>query len=308
MRLIREEVVAPAALTSNVAITETAWTPGTYTLGQQRYIGTDLYEVVADPSTADDPRVGVLPKPVPPVNGEAQPDLPPTWVRIGKINRWRMFSEFVAEKTVRASPLQVEIATSPRVNAVALFGLEAAAVEIVTYSGGEETGRVSKAMTNVMEVSNWYEYFFQEIIKIEEGVILDLPSYGTDRLVIRVTNDDAPVAIGKVVIGQQVELGKTRLGYSAGIEDFSLKERDDFGGWKVTERRFAKRAEFSVILNAGRFAAVMRDLAAVRARPTVFIGDPASPETIVIGFYKDAWATRSTREIAEMTLEIEGLT
>lgn len=295
MRMIREEVVTPTALTSNVGLTETAWTPGTYNRGAQRYVGTDLYEVTADPSTTDEPTAGVLQD-------------PPTWVKLGKVNRWKMFSEFVAEKTVRASPVEVEIATSPRVNAVALFGLEAAAVEIVTYSDGEETGRVSKAMTNVMEVSNWYEYFFQDIIKIEEGVILNLPSYGTDRLVIRVTNDDAPVAIGKVVIGEQVKLGDTRLGYSAGIEDFSLKERDDFGGWRVTERRFAKRAEFSVILPAMRFHAVMRDLAAVRARPTVFIGDPSSPETIVIGFYKDAWATRSTREIAEMTLEIEGLT
>lgn len=295
MRMIREEVVTPSALTSNVPITETEWAAGTYATGDQRYVGTDLYEVTASPSTTDEPVAG------------AAKDAP-TWVRVGKINRWRMFSEFVAEKTVVPSPIEVEIATSPRVNAVSLFGLEAATVEVITYSGGEETARVLKQMTNVMEVTNWYEYFFQEIVKIEEGVVLNLPSYGTDRVVIRITNDDAPAAVGKIVIGQQVELGKTRIGYSAGIEDFSLKERDEFGGYKITERRFAKRAEFSVIINAGRFHAVMRDLAAVRARPTVFIGDPASPETIVIGFYKDAWATRQTREIAEMTLEIEGLT
>lgn len=294
MRMIREEVVTPSALTSNVPITETEWTAGTYTRGQQRYVGTDLYEVTVA-STTDNP-----------ITGAAKAT--PTWVRVGKINRWRMFSEFVAEKTVRASPIEVEIATSPRVNSVALFGLEAATVEVITYSGGEETARVLKQMTNVMDVTDWYEYFFQEIVKIEEGVVLNLPSYGTDRVVIRITNDAAAVAVGKVVIGQQVELGKTRIGYSAGIEDFSLKERDEFGGYKITERRFAKRAEFSVIINAARFHAVMRDLAAVRARPTVFIGDPSAPETIVIGFYKDAWATRQTREIAEMTLEIEGLT
>lgn len=294
MRMIREEVVTPSALTSNVPITETEWTAGTYTLGQQRYVGTDLYEVTVA-STTDNP-----------ITGAAKAT--PTWVRVGKINRWRMFSEFVAETTVVPSPIEVEIATSPRVNSVSLFGLEAATVEVITYSGGEETARVLKQMTNVMEVTDWYEYFFQEIVKIEEGVVLNLPSYGTDRVVIRITNDAAPAAVGKVVIGQQVELGKTRIGYSAGIEDFSLKERDEFGGYKITERRFAKRAEFSVIINAARFHAVMRDLAAVRARPTVFIGDPYAPETIVIGFYKDAWATRQTREIAEMTLEIEGLT
>lgn len=295
MKMIREEVVETADLTSNVPVSETAWTAGTYTTGTRRYVGTDLYEVTASPSTTDSPTVGVAAD-------------PPTWVRVGKINRWRMFSEFVAEKTVGTSPIEVTIATGPGVNAVALFGLVASEVEVITYSDSVETGRVTKTMTNAQEVSDWYEYFFQEIIRIEEGVILNLPSYGTDEITVRILNDAADAEVGKLVIGNQVDLGRTRLAYSAGIEDFSLKERDDFGGWKITERRFAKRAEFSVILHASRFAAVMRNLAAVRAQPTVYIGDPDAPETIVIGFYKDAWATRQSWEIAEMTLEIEGLT
>lgn len=298
MRLIREETVLPAALTSSVAISELPWTAGTYVTGQQRYVGTDLYEVVADPSTTDEPTAGAA---------SPQPELR-TWVRIGKINRWRMFSEFVAEQTVAPSPIEVEIATAPSTNSVALFGLNASEVEVITYSGGVETGRVTRSMTNTYEVADWYEYFFQPIVKIEEGVILDLPSYGTDRIVVRIINGETTAAVGKLVIGEQAVIGHTKLQYGAGFEDYSIKERDDFGGFMITERRFARRAEFNVLISAVKLAGVIRDLANVRAKPTVYIGDPDVPETIVIGFFKDAWATRQTREWAEMTLEIEGLT
>lgn len=294
MRLIREEAVTPATLTSNVPITETEWTAGTYTLGTQRYVGTDLYEVTAA-STADEPVAGAAAE-------------TPTWVRIGKINRWRMFSEFIAEQTVIASPLVVEIDTSPTANAVALFGVDAAQVEVVAYSGGVETARIVKPLTNVFEVADWYEYFSQPIVRVEEGVILNLPSYGTDRLVITLTSDGTPVALGKLVIGETVRIGNTALNFGAGIEDFSRKERDEFGGYQIVERRFARRAEFGVFIEAVRVPSVLRHLAAVRAKPTVYIGDPETPESIVIGFYKDAWAVRQTHNLSEMTLEIEGLT
>lgn len=295
MRLIREQAVTPATLTSNVPITETAWAAGTYATGVRRAVGEDLYEVTATPSTADEPVAGAARE-------------PKTWVRVGKINRWRMFSEFVAEQTIIASPLTVEIDTPATANAVALFGLEAAAVEVVTYEGNVETARINKPMTNVNEVGNWFEYFFQPITKIEEGVVLDLPSYGTTRMVITVTNDTAPVAVGKLVIGEAVVLGRTSIEFGAGIEDFSRKERDEFGGYSIVERRFARRAEFVVYMDGVKVPSVLRHLAEVRARPTVYIGDPDVPESIVIGFYKDAWTTRQTRDFAQMTLEIEGLT
>lgn len=294
MRIIREDVVTPATLTSNVPITETEWTPGTYTLGQQRYVGTDLYEVTAA-STTDDP-----------IAGEAKE--PKTWVRIGKINRWKMFSELVAEQTVHPSPLTLEIVTAPTTNAIAVFGVDAGSVEVVTYSEGVETGRASKPMTNVYEVTNLFEYFFQPITRIEEGVILDLPSYGTDRIVITLTSDGTPVSIGKLVIGEAVTIGQTALDVVAELEDFSERVRDPFGGFgTVVERLYARNASYTVFIPAAKVPAVHRQLAAVRAKPTVYIGDPNSPETIVMGFYKAVSTVRLSRDLSKMTMDVEGV-
>ena len=110
------KMIAPASfgtsdLTSSVAITETEWTAGTYETGTLRYVGTDLYEVTADPDTDDEPTAGAAKDPA-------------TWVKIGKINRWKMFSGIIAEKTEQTGgPIEVEIEPGSVVNAVALFGV-----------------------------------------------------------------------------------------------------------------------------------------------------------------------------------------
>ena len=294
MRMIREDIVTPEKLTSNVPVTEIEWTPGTYTNGMQRRVGLELYEV-STASTTDDP-----------VTGEAKE--PKTWVHLGKINRWRMFSQFIGEKTVHPSPLVVEIATLPTTSAIALFGVEATRVEVVTYSGGVETGRATKEMTNVFEVWDWGEFYDKPVTHIREGVILGLPSYGTDRMVITITNEGTPVAVGKVVVGEAVVIGNTLLNFHSGFRSFSRIVEDEWGGTTFTKRRTARICRFDIHLPALRAPEVQRQLEAADAIPTVYIGDPKAPESIVIGYFEDVLIERLTFDLSAMTLQIKGIT
>lgn len=295
-RIIKELAPSAASLTSNVPITELEWTPGTYVAGDRRYLPAsfDLYEVTAV-STSDEPAVGAA-------------AATPSWVRVGKINRWRMFSASVGEQTVMASSIVLDIATNPAVNAVALFGVEAATVEIVTYAGELETSRTTKSMTNLFEVTDWYEYYFQPVVQISEGVILTMPSYGTTRMVITITNSSSSVAVGKLVIGTAVSLGDTYWDFGTGISDFSFRQQDDWGGFTVTERPFSRPGDFAVHMPAIKVPGILRELAAVRAKPTVYIGSPDSPESIVIGFYKEVTVRRVGPNHSRMEIDIEGLT
>ena len=294
-RMIKELAPSAASLTSNVPITEVEWTPGTYVAGDRRYLPAsfDLYEVTAV-STSEEPTAGAALE-------------TPSWVRVGKVNRWRMFSESVGEQTVMVSPIVLDIATNPAVNAVALFGVEAATVEVVTYAGEAETFRITKSMTNLFEVTDWYEYYFQPVVQISEGVILNMPSFGTTRMVITIANSSSSVAVGKLVIGTAVALGDTYWEFGTGISDFSFRERDQWGGFKVTERPFARPGDFAVHMPSIKAPGVLRELAAVRAKPTVYIGSPDSPESIVIGFYKEVVIRRVGPNHSRMEIEIEGL-
>jgi len=147
MKMILPATVTAATLTeTNVAITETEWTPGTYNTGDQRYVGEDLYEVVADPSTTDEPTEG------------AAAD-PPSWLNVGKINRFKMFDGILGNATVQSGGnIDFKVESGLITTGVAFFGLVANSVQvIVTHdTEGEVYNRtVSRRGIHRAPASNW---------------------------------------------------------------------------------------------------------------------------------------------------------
>jgi hypothetical protein len=297
MRIIRPIDFDDSDLTSDVAITETEWVAGTYSTGALRYVGSDLYEVVASPSTADEPTFGASKS-------------PPTWLKIGKINRFRMFSGIVSEKTESTgAPINVAIDSGQLVNAVAFFGVEAS--EITVTVTDDVDGLVyshTASMVDNSAVVDGFTYCFEPIVRKEEVAFLNLPSYATAVVAAEISAGTDDVACGEMVLGTQTALGATMLSFSSGIRDYSRKEVNAFGDFEITRRRFSKFAEFDVLLRKAIAPSVLRVLADRRALPTVWIGSLQDPETIIYGFYTNHALLRVGPDHSELSLEIEGLT
>ena len=288
--------VTPANLTaSNVSITETAWTAGTYSTGDQRYVGTDLYEVVAMPSTTDEPTAGAAAN-------------PPTWILVGKINRYRMFDFAIGQATTRASSIEVTIDPGQVANAVALFELSGADTVQVEVTDPVEGLVYDETVTlaDYTGINNFYSYFFEPYAVAREASFFDLPNY-TDATITITIAGSGDVSVGEVVIGRQRNLGTTLINTSIGIEDFSRKERDEFGVFRIVERRFSKLGNFDVFLENGQVNGALRTLADFRATPTLYVGNVLQPETQILGFYRDFSVLRSGPITSEMSLEIEGI-
>ena len=297
MKIVPPITVTTAELDStNVAISETAWTAGTYNLGDQRYVGTRLYEVVADPSTTDEPTAG------------AAAD-PPTWIDIGAINRFKMFDYVIGDATEQsAANIDVTVDLDAVVNSVALFEIVGSTVQIVVDDPTD--GEVYDETYNLNDntgVDNWYQYFFAPIARKTELVVTDLPAYSTATIQVVIANGGLDTAVGEVVFGRSVTLGITLMNFSLGIEDFSRKDRDQFGNFVITERRFARIANYDVFVRNNQFVSSFNELAKVRATPVVYIGDENKTETIVLGFYRSFSTLRTGPNSSEMTLEVEGL-
>ena len=296
MKIIPPLTVTPNELTSNVPIEETEWTADTYSTGTERYVGTDLYEVVAVPDTADEPVAGAAKE-------------PPTWIKVGKINRYKMFSFVIGEATTVASPLEVKVNFPFLINGVALFDLRATSVQVVVEDPVE--GIVydeTQQLADPTGINNWFEYFFRPYALKSDAVFTDLPSFATSDVNVTVINTDGDVKVGEMIVGRIEDIGITLQDFTFGIEDFSRKERDIFGNFTIIERRFAKVASYDVFIQNPDVNAAFNQLARVRAIPTVYIGADDMPETVVLGFYKDFSILRTGPVTSEMTLEIEGLT
>ena len=296
MKIVPPITVTAAKLTAtNVTITETEWTAGTYATGVRRYVGTRLYEVVATPDTTDEPTAG------------AAAD-PPTWVDVGAINRFKMFDFIIGEKTTRASPIDVTVTPGEIINAVALFGIEGA--DTVQVIVDDPTDGVvydqTQELTNAEDIIDWYLYFFEPYAQNESAVFTDLPAYILADIQVILTGS-SDVSVGEMVLGRQASIGSTAIGTNVGIEDFSRKERDEFGNFQIVERRFAKLGSFDVLLLNNQVNPAFRLLAKQRATPTLYIGGDAFAETYILGFFRDFSILRSGPQTSEMSIEIEGL-
>lgn len=304
MFVVQPVVVTPSTLdASDVPITETEWAAGTYTIGQQRYVGTTLYEVVVA-STTDEPTAGA-----------AKPE--PTWVRIGAINRFRMFDQVVGAPTVNPEKIEVEITPGIITNAIILFGLRGKTARIVVEDpvDGVVYDRTVPLIDN-SAILNWFEYFFSEVIQLQELPVLelreislsDLPHYGTATFKVTIDAGAGTAECGELVLGRQQQLGIANLSSRIGIEDFSRKERDAFGGFEVVERAFARRGEFAVSVENAAVDNVARTLSRLRATPAVWVADESRQTSLIYGYVRDWTITYIAPTLADLSLEIEGLT
>lgn len=160
-------------------------------------------------------------------------------------------------------------------------------------------------------IQDWYDYFFEPVIQIQDFVELEMPQLSTPTFDITLSSGpESMAACGACIIGQRFEMGTTQLGAKTGIQDYSLKQRDDFGNYSVLERAFAKRADFTVVVENARVAFVQDTLSGYRATPIVYVGSSQTQfaNTILYAFYRDFSIDIAYSEVSICNLSLEGLT
>ncbi len=230
------------------------------------------------------------------------------WLEIGDSNRYAMFDNVIGNVTTGTSPLDVRVTPGTLVNAVSCFEVEAVTIQVQVIDPID--GVVYDETVNMQDTSSvidWYSYFFEPIISRTDATFTDLPSYGTADIRIVADNGALNAVVGEAVIGLQTDLGVTNFNTSVSIQDYSRKERDQFGQTKVVERRFTKLADYDVTVETNLVFYVQKVLADLRATPTVFIGDKDRSETVVFGYYRNFNIVLSTPSISDCTIEVEGL-
>ena len=104
-------------------------------------------------------------------------------------------------------------------------------------------------------------------------------------------------------IGEGIELGA-----SVGIQDYSRKEKNDFGDYVLVQRNYSKRARFSMAVLNDQIDALQDLLVDLRTTPCVWIGDDRYQSTMIYGFYKDFDIVIAYHLVSDCNIEIEGLT
>jgi hypothetical protein len=234
---------------------------------------------------------------------------PTWWALVGATNRWRMFDQSTTSQTSNADSIAVSLDTAGRIDAVALMNVDAAEASITmtdAVAGVVYDRTVSLVSTS--GINDAWSYCFEPIVRRRDLVLDDLPPYANAQIDITLSAPGSTVKCGNCIVGLSRSIGDTQRGARLGIQDYSLKTRDAWGNYTVTERAYNRTASFLVQMDAALVDEVTALLATYRATPIVYLGTTRYASTAVFGFYKDftveiAYATRSV-----CSLDVEGLT
>ena len=299
------KVIPPLTITdsrltsSNVAETDyAAWSSATtYSLGQRVIVVSThkVYESLQNSNLNKDPTLA---------------SNATWWIEVSPTNRWKMFDTSNSTQTTNANTIVVNLTLGKVVNAVALLNVVGTSIRVkVTDPLDGVVYDNTVSLNNNGNINNWYNYFFDPIKRKKNVILTDVPSYGTASFEITITNTGSDAKCGVCVLGAVNYIGEgIELGTSVGIQDYSRKEKNDFGDYVLVQRSYSKRARFSMAVLNEQIDALQELLVDLRTTPCVWIGDDRYESTMIYGFYKDFDIVIAYHLVSDCNLEIEGLT
>lgn len=232
------------------------------------------------------------------------------WKEVGSTNRWRAFDRSVSSQTAKASTISYRLRMGQAVTSLAALNLTGATsmqVRVVDPTYGTVYDKTVD-LSSVPVAVGWWEWYFGERRTPTQALLMDLPSFPAADVLIDLVGT-AELAVGVILLGQlrTFSMG-VRMGARVGIQDYSRKERTEFGDVVLMERAFAKRASFSLLLRSEEVDTLNAFMAEVRATPCLWIGSSRYESTTVYGFYKSFDIVISYYDYSDSELELEGLT
>jgi hypothetical protein len=204
------------------------------------------------------------------------------WTDIGPTNRWAMFDQALGSITAANGLVEVTVDVGPA-TALALLDVTVGTTVHVEAPGYARTAAPSPG-----------------------GVVtfLDLPGVAGSVTVTIVGS--GTVSVGTMLIGSVVGLGITEASPTAALTDYSRKEVDDFGEVTIVQRAYAKRMSAKALIATDAIDIVAGRIAAVRALPSLWIGDSDLDSLTIYGFFKD-FSIEAGSAVSKLSLLIEGL-
>lgn len=242
--------------------------------------------------------------------GQPPATSPTQWGEVGATNAWKAFDQSISTQTKRSGLISFRIKPGQVVHSVAALNLVGAGTVRVRMED-PALGTVYDKTTSLaghLLASTWWDWFFGARTERKQLILTDLPSVPTADILIDITGT-TDLAVGVIVLGKvrTFSLG-IKAGARIGFQDFSRKEKNEFGDTVLVERAFARRANFSMLLRASEVDAFDGLMTEVRAIPCLWIGSNFYEATTVYGISKSFDIVLSYTDFSDCDLELEGLT
>jgi len=295
-------VVRPIELTDAMLIStdvpeadHAAWSSGTtYSLGQ-RVIRVSTHRIY---ESAQNSNLNRTP--------ESSPEW---WIEVGPTNRWAMFDTSHSTTTAQSASMSYSIIPGAfnSLGVLSFVGVNSVRVRVTHPT----LGTIYDQTINVAfepESPGWWQWYFGARSAPTIAVLTNLPGVAGTTLVLDFSGT-TEMAVGTMVMGLTRDVGIGVLqGVRLGITDYSRKETNDFGDVVLVQRASAKRISMTVPVLAGQVDSTYDYLSGLRAKVSLWIGSTRYGTLTLLGFYKDFDVAIEYDQVAECSLELEGMT
>lgn len=234
------------------------------------------------------------------------------WLDIGPANTVAMFDGQVSTSTTQAGTLTVKWAPGYTATVVALFGMVG---QSITLTARDNLGEVMFAETRDLvaeEILDWFDYFHAPFDQLSRVVFFGVPVYTNSTLEVSITPRDGVAGIGQICVAMPRDVGSPPLsGASVGIDDYSVKETDEYGDTTFVERPSSKHQNLTVLTEKERLGNVFRLLDKLRATPCLLLAtsDPDYAEAFVnYGWIGTSSVVAQHTTHSLLNIEFKGLT
>ena len=232
------------------------------------------------------------------------------WVEVSSTNRWKLFDLSSTTQTVVDASDYYEIKPGQAVNAVSLVnisGILTVRIRLTDPSFGVVYDKTAD-LADVPSESSWWAWFFEPRTEQSQFIASDLPSYPNATLRIDVTSSGSAF-IGALVFGVQRSIGMgVQQGVRLGLQDYSRKERNEWGDTVLVQRAYAKRATVSILLQNSELDNAYGLLVDLRATPCLWLISDSYSSLSLFGFFSNFEITISYARYSDVSIELESLT
>lgn len=232
------------------------------------------------------------------------------WVEVSATNRWKLFDLSSTTQTLLDAADYYELTPGQAVNALALVnisGVLTVRVRLTDPSFGVVFDQTAD-LADVPSESSWYAWFFEPRTEQTQFVVSDLPSYPNATLRVDLTSSGAAY-VGAMVFGTQRSIGMgVQQGLRLGLQDYSRKERNDWGDTVLVQRAYAKRATVSMLLSNAELDNAYNLLVDLRATPCLWLISDNYSSLSLFGFFSNFEITIAYAQYSDVSLDLESLT
>ena len=244
-------------------------------------------------------------------SGKYPPDNPTDWLKLGATNQYKMLDDRTSSQTTRTDNIAVTLGNINKCDTIGLFNLDAQEVRIVVKDSTPTTIYDETHSLISLGSASWSEYFFSDIV-YRDALILTIPALYLNMTIELTITAGAGVdaKCGHAAVGKYIYLGCTEYGAETGIQDYSVKQTDDFGETYLLERTYAKLISAQVFVEPGAYDGVNDVLVTNRAVPCIydFNNDTTNLASFsVFGFTRRFRPIYESFGITTCILEIEDL-